>query len=225
MIAHRGYHASELENTLESFEAAYLNNIKNIELDIFISKDFQPVVIHDNNLSEQSNENRLVEEMNLSDIQKVELSGGYKIPSFESVLQLYASKFETIFIDLKAPCSDSALINICNSIKNNRAYSRVMITSLDLDLIFKIRSIDGNIILGIENSFKEALKTCIQSGFSNILIDFPYLDESLCSIAKNNNIKVYTFCPNSIQEILNCLNYDIDGIMTDNPILTQELMD
>src|SRR5687767_7161395 len=46
-IAHRGYHVSEPENTLEAFAAAAALEVDGIETDVRLSADHLPVLIHD----------------------------------------------------------------------------------------------------------------------------------------------------------------------------------
>lgn len=50
LAAHRGYAAQYPENTLEAFQAAVACGCRYVELDVQLSADFVPVVIHDQTL-------------------------------------------------------------------------------------------------------------------------------------------------------------------------------
>src|SRR3989339_1531256 len=85
IIAHRGYHMLQRENTIESFQAAYKKNFKHLEFDISFTKDYQPVILHDYLLDEQSDTTGSIGDFSFSDVNYINLSGGYKIPSFDTV--------------------------------------------------------------------------------------------------------------------------------------------
>jgi glycerophosphoryl diester phosphodiesterase len=56
-IAHRGGRETTIENTMESFQNAYNNNIDMIELDVHLTKDKKVVVFHDITLHRMTNQN------------------------------------------------------------------------------------------------------------------------------------------------------------------------
>ena len=55
VVAHRGYRALSPENTLVAFEAAIGVNADMIELDVSLTRDRIPVVIHDKTLDRTTN--------------------------------------------------------------------------------------------------------------------------------------------------------------------------
>jgi len=227
IIAHRGYHSTKLENTTEAFDDAYKKGYKHIEFDICFTKDFQPVILHDNLLDPQSDTTGSINEMNLTDLQYINLTGGYNIPVLDSVLHKIGGKFETIFIDLKEPCPDSGLVNFANLIKKHNSYANTITTSMNPEIIRKLKIIDSRLVLGADgasNGFEDNLDECIKQKYLHVLVYFTQLDKHLCFIAHAYGIKVYAYTPCSEQEILQSLHYDIDGIMTDNPDLLKQIM-
>ena len=227
IIAHRGYHMLQRENTIESFQAAYKKNFKHLEFDISFTKDYQPVILHDYLLDEQSDTTGSIGDFSFSDVNYINLSGGYKIPSFDTVMQKFGTSFQTFFIDLKEPCPDSGLINFAKIINKHNAYASTIITSANPEIIRKLKTIDPNLTLGADdaaNGFEENLDECMKQKYKHLLISFTLLDKHLCFIAHANGIKVYTYTPNSEQDILRSLSFDIDGIMSDNPDLLQQIL-
>jgi len=228
IIAHRGYHSVQLENTMESFNAASKKGFKHLEFDIFFTKDFHPVILHDGALDSQSDTTGSINEMNLSDLNHITLNGGYKIPVLDSVLKKISSDFETIFIDLKEPCPDSGLTVFTEIIKKRHSYSNTIITSMNPEVIRKLKIIDPNLNLGADgaaNGFEDNLDECIKQKYNHVLVYFIQLDKHLCYIAHAKGIKVYAYTPFSEQELLRTLSYDIDGIMTDNPDLLKQIIE
>lgn len=225
IIAHRGYHLSKLENTYESFEDAYQRGYKYVEFDIHFTKDFLPVILHENALDNQSDTTGSINDMYFSDVQNINLIGGYKIPSFEIALQRFYGKFLTFIIDMKEPCSDSGLINLASLIKKYDAYTKTIITCTNPEKLLKLKKIDKNLILGNNGvNFEDDLNECLNQKNKHVTVYYPQLDKHLCFIAKANGIKVFAYPPNSQQQMLQSLSYDIDGIMTDNPDLLKQLL-
>jgi len=228
IIAHRGYHLEKLENTTEAFQAALNKEYKHLELDICFTKDFIPVVLHDNLLDGQSDTTGLINDMNLADLKFINLTGGYQIPILDTLLHKLNGRFETLFIDLKQPCSDSSLINLAKVINKHNAYSNTITTCMNPDVTRKLKSIDGNIVLGTDganNGFEDNLNECIEQKYKHILVYLQQLDKHLCYIAHANDIKIYAYTPNTQTDMLKALNYDIDGIMTGNPDLLKQIIE
>jgi glycerophosphoryl diester phosphodiesterase len=66
-ISHRGGSRENLENTLEAFEFAR-EYTDMLECDVFISKDKQVVVYHDNNMMRMNGVNKGLEEYNYDEL-------------------------------------------------------------------------------------------------------------------------------------------------------------
>ena len=77
-----------LENTIESVQKAIELNVDGIEIDVFKSKTGELVVYHDPFLSRLSNSNAFIEQISLDSIKKIELIGGYFIPTLKEILLL-----------------------------------------------------------------------------------------------------------------------------------------
>jgi len=92
LVAHRGDQEHEAENTLAAFEAAVKAGALYIECDIQFTKDFIPVIIHDNRL----------EAGEVSGLELNELPP--HIPTFDAVLKwLQLSPNVTLFTEIKLP--------------------------------------------------------------------------------------------------------------------------
>lgn len=73
IYGHRGASARAFENTIQAFQQAVREGADGIEIDVQLSKDGVPIVIHDRNLSRLASRNRVVDHMNLRSIQRVKL--------------------------------------------------------------------------------------------------------------------------------------------------------
>ena len=82
-FAHRGLVQHAPENTLGAFQAAVDFGLEGIELDIHLSKDGEPVVVHDGNLSRLSDGKVTANicELTVEELQKVDLPyAGHLLP-------------------------------------------------------------------------------------------------------------------------------------------------
>jgi glycerophosphoryl diester phosphodiesterase len=100
-IAHRGLHDETIEeNTLAAFSAAIAEGYA-IELDVNLTKDGVPVVIHDNDLRRLMGLDTSVSKMLLEDLKEEALKrSGERVPTFEEALALIAGQVP-VLIEVK----------------------------------------------------------------------------------------------------------------------------
>jgi glycerophosphoryl diester phosphodiesterase len=88
IYAHRGASASFPENTLTAFRAALAADVAGIELDVHVTADRVPVVIHDRDLARTTNGQGHVDEMPLARLRALDAGGGQPVPTLAEVLEL-----------------------------------------------------------------------------------------------------------------------------------------
>ena len=94
ILAHRGFADCAPENTLAAYEYAYQSGCKYIEMDVQISKDGIPVIIHDTTVDRTTDGTGNVRDLTVAELQALDAGSHYdadytgeKIPTFEDVLQ------------------------------------------------------------------------------------------------------------------------------------------
>jgi glycerophosphoryl diester phosphodiesterase len=88
LYAHRGLSGHYPENTLLSFHQALAAGIDGIELDVHMSSDGIPVVIHDRDVSRTTNGFGNVDDMSLASLQALDAGAGEHVPTLAEVLDL-----------------------------------------------------------------------------------------------------------------------------------------
>lgn len=95
-MAHRGFSAAEAENTLPAFEAAVAAGAGGIELDVRVTADGVPVVMHDPGVDRTTDGRGLVREMKLVDLKRLRIAtadgGRTEVPTLVEVLQLLSGR-------------------------------------------------------------------------------------------------------------------------------------
>jgi len=99
-FAHRGLHAVAPENTMAAFEACVKNGLS-IELDVYLTSDGVPVVIHDNTLERTTNGTGRVTKTPWALLKTLDAGSWYdarfsdqRIPTFEDTLAMISAKDE-----------------------------------------------------------------------------------------------------------------------------------
>ena len=104
IVAHRGYVAKGVENSLEALEAAAKEKASYVEMDILLTKDHQFVVMHDYNLKRLAGVDKDVKDMTLAEGQglKIQQDGHTShIPSFEEFVTRAKELKMPLLVELK----------------------------------------------------------------------------------------------------------------------------
>ena len=151
LVAHRGYSSHFPENTLRSFQEAFLCGACFVECDVQLTKDRVPVVLHDSDLSRISGVSAYVHHLNYSELRK--LSAGYvekfgsqfsseKFPSLEEFADLLSQwAGRSAFIEIKRSSirnfgADIVLENILPIL--DKVFEQVTIISFDYEIISQL---------------------------------------------------------------------------------------
>lgn len=110
IVAHRGFAEKYPENSLSAFEAAIDCNCKYLELDVQLTNDLVPVVIHDSNLKRTADKNVDVLESKWSDISQVTIGEAKRFKNKFSAEKL--AKLEDFCDLLKRNPSVNAFVEI-----------------------------------------------------------------------------------------------------------------
>lgn len=108
IIAHRGASADAPENTMAAFRLARAQGAQWIELDVMLSGDLKPVVLHDETMHRTASDERAVRDLSLEDLQKLEVGSwfsrnftGERIPVLQDVLSFCAHNGMGMNLEIK----------------------------------------------------------------------------------------------------------------------------
>lgn len=152
-IAHRGYPKHHTENTLAAFQAALDLNFTHLELDVQLTRDEVPVILHDTTLDRVSEKSGNVKDYTLAEIKEIRLRNGEQIPTLQEALELLKNKI-IVDIELKQmgdlyPGLEKIVLR---SILDNDMLDQTFIASFDHYSLDRVRSMNDKIDLGIINS-------------------------------------------------------------------------
>ena len=226
-IAHRGYVAKGVENSIEALEGAAEVGADYVEFDIILTKDNKFVVMHDYNLKRLAGLNKRVQDMNFDEIVGLTIKQGdytSKIPSLEEFVTKAKELNINLVIELKPHGAEpSNYIDILiNEVKRLKLEN------------YKFMSLDSKVINELEAKAPD-LETGyvipLQFGnFSNTKVDFFVIEDfsyrdRLVEQAKKQNKKVFVWTINDSALITKYLQSPADGIITDEPELVKDEKD
>jgi len=116
--AHRGASRLAPENTLSAFSAAVDAGADGIELDIQLSRDRIPVVIHDETVARTTNGAGRVRDLTLRELKSLDAGSwfapefaGEQIPSLSEVLEAFAGRIR-LNLEIKEPRAGLAVLDL-----------------------------------------------------------------------------------------------------------------
>jgi glycerophosphoryl diester phosphodiesterase len=130
VTGHRGAIAVHPENTLAAFSYAIALGCDRLELDVWLTADGRPVVIHDETVDRTTDGTGAVADLSFAEIRRLEAGQGERIPSLDEVLDLAHPTAITLQIEVKGPDTERVAPM---SIRRHRMATRIVFTSFDHD--------------------------------------------------------------------------------------------
>ena len=94
-VALRGYPVQFPENTLPSFQAAIDLEFTHMELEVHLTRDGIPVIMHDSTIDRMTNWHGELKDYTYEELQQFTINHDERIPQLEEVLQLAKGKIKT----------------------------------------------------------------------------------------------------------------------------------
>jgi glycerophosphoryl diester phosphodiesterase len=151
LYAHRGASAEAPENTLAAFRRALEAGADGIELDVHLSADGVPVVIHDDTLERTTDGRGPVARSSLAVLRELDAGSwfapdfsGEPLPTLEETLHLLAGRLR-LNIEVKEARAGMAVVELLRQFPQ----ADVVISSFDHGLLARLRRIDPDLPLAV----------------------------------------------------------------------------
>jgi glycerophosphoryl diester phosphodiesterase len=147
-IAHRGYPVNYPENTLSSFQAAIDLGFTHMELDVHMSKDGIPVVMHDHTIDRMTNGSGEIRSYTLAELKEFTVGKNEKIPTLKEALEVAKDRI-IVSIELKKPKLYPGIEQkLYDLIDELNMLDQVYVISFNHDSLRILRSISTDIQIG-----------------------------------------------------------------------------
>jgi glycerophosphoryl diester phosphodiesterase len=241
IIGHRGASAYYPENTMSAFRAAYEMGAEMIELDILLSKDGVPVVIHDESLERTTNGAGKVMEYTYKELSKLDAGSwlgdehtGERIPSLEEVLQFAKGKVavnieiktEVVSNDLREGIEEKAY----EIVKKYDMQEYVLFSSFDYRAIAHLKELDVNIAVALlyekqqsnDKDPKELVENYNADAFN---CSYRQFSKKWAEVTSEAGIPVFVYTVNSRRRMKKMIKRGVNGIFSDKPDVLKQLVD
>ncbi|MFZ5722763.1 MAG: glycerophosphodiester phosphodiesterase [Pseudomonadota bacterium] len=228
VIGHRGARGEAPENTLPSFRHAIAAGVRHFELDVRLSWDERPVVIHDATVERTTGEAGAVADLPAAQLAALDArrnTPGWAqpagIPTLEEVL-VAGSVVESWQLEVKsdAPARIRVLVRrMAELVSQLKLGERATLTSLDPEVL-KIAQKEApslNRAYVAEQADPEPVKTARKYGCIMLVSNWRLVDEPLLARARQAELPVSVWTVNDLVVAERLANLGVDSLITDFP--------
>lgn len=245
-IAHRGASGYAPENTIPAFELAIDMKTDYIELDVQLTKDQVPVIIHDKTINRTTNGKGYVKDFTLEELSKLDAGSWFneqypmfardkyvdlRIPTLEEVFEQFGKEVDYM-IEIKDSTLNSNIESMLNEqILNYDLSDHVAIHSFSEESLRRFHSINPSIplyqivwydrsVYKISESDINKLKTYAVG----ISPNFQKINPAYVAQVKNAGLKVFPYTVNYQVNMDKAVIWGVDGVHTNFPDRLSEVI-
>jgi len=223
IIGHRGAKGLGLdyENTLKGISYALKLGVDLVEVDVRLSKDKVPIILHDENFKRVANVSLKPRDMLYDEIKlKIRIGGTEPVPSLREVLECVDGQ-SGLFIEIKEPEAVNPVLNV---LKEYKYPEWVAIVSFHEEVLEKIAYMKPEIVTGLiyakpPGKIVEAKKLKAKI----VLPHFRLATAKAVAFAHRLKLKVVAWTVNEPGQIIKLAANKVDAIATDYPEMALRL--
>ncbi|MBT3322365.1 MAG: glycerophosphodiester phosphodiesterase [Anaerolineae bacterium] len=230
IFAHRGASADAPENTLAAFELALQQGANAIELDVKLSADNVPVVIHDSTVDRTTDGSGAVANLSLSALKELDAGDGQKIPTLDEVFESLGGKlFINIELTNYSTRDDQLVEKVVEIVKKHNLSQGIIFSSF----LPKNLKVAGKLLPEVPRGLL-AQPNFLGWFMRNILFrigDFQALHPQLNNCSKRTienthgiERQIYAWTINEAEDMRRVADWGIDGIFTDDVQLAVKVL-
>lgn len=223
-IAHRGASAYEPENTLRAFERAIKMGATMLELDVHLSRDGYPVVIHDADLARTTNGTGHVTELSLEQIKCFDAGLGEEVPTLSEVVDLARGRVG-LYLELKGQFTPDPVVEVLKFVHST---DEVIVGSFYPWLPQKVKwlapEIRTSVLVGqwgkdqmVEWALAVDADYVHPCWENHTPQPHRLLAPSMLDEIRSHGLGIILWHEERPEELRELVNFDVDGICTDTP--------
>jgi glycerophosphoryl diester phosphodiesterase len=245
IIAHRGASAVAPENTLAAFARALDDGADGVELDVRLSRDGVPVVIHDGTLRRTGLREEAVARMTAKQLGKVDAGSWFNrthprrareeyaregVPALAQVFRLFQDRDARLYVEMKFSAGEGFVgltQAVAQLVTEHKLHSRTVVVSFGLASIAQIKKIDSAIRTGALFEPKSDLsaivrkrrmiEAAIDHGASEILLHRSIANRSAVRLATENALPLVVWTVDDPKWIDRARSLGIRALITNDP--------
>jgi glycerophosphoryl diester phosphodiesterase len=219
-IGHRGAMGYAPENTLLSFKKALELKVDAVELDVYVCKTGELVVIHDDKVDRTTDGHGYVTYKTFEELRNLDAGQGEKIPTLEEVFDLIDRKVK-VNIELKGTRTAQPVFELIENYVKNKCwnYDDFLISSFNHYELKRFNELNpevkiGALITGIPIGFAEFAEK-VNASSVNLCIEF--INQAFVDDAHERGLNVFVWTVNDLDDIERMKQLGVDGIFSNFP--------
>ncbi|MBR3643526.1 MAG: hypothetical protein IKN57_08470, partial [Parasporobacterium sp.] len=231
IIAHRGFSSKAPENTVPSITIAADYLADYAEIDVQCTNDGQVVLFHDRNLRRLAKDIRALHDMTLEELAKIDIGtyfsmdyAGLHINTLEEALFAAKDRIRLIVELKRNKAGDDLVPLVLDLIEKYEMEDQCIIQSSDDAYLKEVKERNPDMITGI---ILDSVPAHYKSG--NEHIDFycvrsAFVTQSSVRKIQSEGRQIFAWTINSRAEMERMKRLQVDGIITDYPIMAREVL-
>lgn len=234
LIGHRGVKNISPENTLDSIELAYKLGLDWVEIDVKISRDFVPILLHDDTLDRTTNGKGIPLNYNYLDLKKFD--AGYffysyptqiYIPTLKEVISFCKERNIGINIEIKSNLgfekqNVEAIIKVINAMNYKKIYFSSFDWSSTTLIKKKLPNTECGLLVDDFNStitIDQVIEVCNKYRLSSCGFNKKIINSEIINKMKNNNLIITVFDEKSLKlkEVEKLYSNGVRSFFIDDP--------
>ena len=229
VISHRGVVEGEFENSLSAIRASLNTGVDMVEFDIQLTKDDVLVLNHDRTLRRTFGLDVSIGDLTYEEISSLDVKLPEEfhpedsiLPALDEALSLI-NRDTLILIDVKTH-NDAEIMaeKIAEAIDEHDLLEHAYVQSFDRRFLRRIKEINPDIVTSQILYFSVGDITRLETDF--LTIHHSLLSHDLVRRTRRADKGLLVWPVNREEDIHNALQYDIDGIITNDSLLVKEIL-
>ena len=230
IIAHRAGAHHGPENSLAALKTAIEQKADYAEIDVQRTSDGKIVVVHDQDLMRLARDPRRIRENTYQDLSQVDIGSGFhkdfadqRLATLSDFLSAASGKIK-LLIELKYYGEDPLLAEeTVKMVRQAHAEKAVAFMSLNLEAVRQIKRLAPQVPAGY--LLAAGLGDIARSHVDFLAVPVEQATAGRMKTAGKNSMKVYAWTVNDMDGILDLMEVEIDGVITDDPALARKAVE
>jgi glycerophosphoryl diester phosphodiesterase len=224
IVAHRGLHARQPENSLAAFADAWKSKFKFCECDVQFTGDEIPIVLHDSTLTRTTTGRGAVSRKRWADLAKIRLRDSDGNPTRQAIPRLsqlirQIPKRGGLIIDLKSQLHD------LDSLLPALPAKGVMIHSFNVVNLYRLHAVRNRLSLALLVADLKDLRKCADGPWQAVHLQHRLLTLPVAKMLKRAGKSIGVWTVNQAADLRRVISLGADRIITDRPVLAQWMVD
>ncbi len=214
-------------NTLAGVRCALAASAEGMEIDVQLSADGVPILMHDLTVDRTTNRSGPVRGLPFTDLQAADAGGGEPVPSLDQVLSLVAGRL-TVMCELKVDhdsgVTETDLVDaVVAVVGSHSAETWTAMHSFDPEIVGEARKraprISAAIIAGAQDApgFERYLSGVVKRGAQALSLEHRCITREYVIRARQRQLSLFAWTADTEAEWRHLLAVGIDGIITNYP--------